>query len=156
MRNPGFNYNLIQSSGIMKTFVQTRDIFICHGWENSPHIRTLTEELDKATEFDDQFAYINHGDFDKTVLVEDRLSTLEIIVKDQIKNAAVLLVMTDLYEEYNEWIDFELKLAKDLNKPVILIRSYENRKTPPHLEQRADDVVAFEPEKLLKKIKKYS
>jgi len=140
----------------MATNVQTRDIFIAHGWEYNEYIQKLIDALDRAGEFDDQFAYINYGEFDKNIPKENNAENLEEIIKGQIDNSAVVLVLTDLYREYKDWIDRELELAKEMNKPVILIRSYENRVSPSHLEEAADEVIVFDPEEILKEVKNYA
>lgn len=139
----------------MSVIIQTRDIFIAHGWKKSEHIYKLIEELDRATEFDDQFAYINHGEFDSSALTEKDFASHEIEVQNQIKNANVVLILTDLYDEFKDWIDQELEIARNLEKPVIVIRSYKDKETPPHLEELADEIVFFDPEEILKEIKNY-
>lgn len=139
----------------MNVIVETRDIFIVHGWENSPHIHKLTELLDRANEFDKEFAYVNHGNFDRSVLRDEMLKDLNLALKEQMNEADVALVMTDIYQDHKEWIDKEINLAKELNMPVLLIRSYENRETPPQLEEKADEIVVFDPEEIMKEIKNY-
>lgn len=139
----------------MATIVETRNIFIAHGWENSQHIHKLIELLDRADTFDKQFAYINHGNFDKSVLRNDVLNDLNLALKEQMTEADVVLVMTDIYHDYKDWIDKEINLAKELDLPVILIRSYENRETPSHLEEKVNETVVFDPEEILKEIKNY-
>lgn len=139
----------------MATIVETRNIFIAHGWENSQHIHKLTELLDRAHTFDKEFAYVNHGNFDKSVLRDEVLNHLNLALREQMTEADVVLVMTDIYHDHTDWIDKEINLAKELDLPIILIRSYENRKTPPHLEQKADEIVVFDPEEILKEIKNY-
>ena len=139
----------------MATIVETRNIFIAHGWENSQHIHKLIELLDRADTFDKQFAYINHGNFDKSVLRNDVLNDLNLALKEQMNEADVVLVMTDIYHDYKDWIDKEINLAKELDLPVILIRSYENRETPSHLEEKVNETVVFDPEEILKEIKNY-
>ncbi|WP_340104913.1 TIR domain-containing protein [Rhodohalobacter sp. 8-1] len=139
----------------MATIVENRDIFIAHGWENSQHIHKLTELLDRADTFDKEFAYVNHGNFDRSVLRDEMLNDLNLALKEQMNEADVVLVMTDIYHDHADWIDKEITLAKELDLPIILIRSYENRETPPELEEKADEIVVFDPKEILKEIKNY-
>ncbi|PWN08179.1 TIR domain-containing protein [Rhodohalobacter mucosus] len=139
----------------MATIVQTRDIFIAHGWQYSDHIHKLQEELDRAGRMDDQFAYVNHGNYDTREPMETALDSLDITVKDQMAKADVFLLPVDLYDEHKEWAEKELKLAEDMDMPVIVIRSYKNRETPAHLEERADDIIVFDPEEILRSVKNY-
>lgn len=140
----------------MNVIVEIRDVFIAHGWENSPHIHKLSELLDRADEFDKEFAYVNHGNFDRSVIRDEMLNDLNLALKKQMNEADVALVMTDIYHDHKEWIDKEINLAKELDMPVLLIRSYENRETPPQLEEKADEIVFFDPEEILKEIKNLS
>jgi len=140
----------------MAAFVRTHDIFIAHGWENSEHIHKLVENLDRADAFDEEFTYINHGNFDRSVINDEKLNAEVLALKEQLSQADLVLAMTDLYSEFQEWMDKEVELAKEQEMPVIVIRSYENRQTPPLLEEKADEVVLFDPEHILKGIKKYS
>lgn len=139
----------------MATSVETRHILIAHGWENSQHIHKLTELLDRADTFDKEFAYINHGNFDKSVLQDETLNDLDLAIKEQMTKTDLVLVMTDIYYDYKEWIDKEVDLARELDLPIILIRSYNNRETPSHLEEKADANVVFDPEEILKEIKNF-
>lgn len=139
----------------MSTIIESRDIFIAHGWENSQHIHKLTQLLDRADEFDNEFAYINHGNFDRSVLRDEMLNDLNLALKEQMTEADVVLVMTDIYHDHKDWIDKEITLAKDLGLPIVLIRSYENRETPPELEEKADEIVVFDPEEIMQEVKNY-
>ncbi len=139
----------------MTAIIETRDIFIAHGWENSPHIHRLTEMLNRANEFDKEFAYVNHGNFDRSALSDETVNDLNSALRQQMTKADVALVMTDIYHDHKEWINKEIKLAKDLDIPVILIRSFESLETPPELEEIADEIVVFDPEEIMKKIKSY-
>ena len=139
----------------MAAIVETRQIFIAHGWENSQHIHKLTELLDRADTFDKEFAYVNHGNFDRSVLRDEMLNDPNLALKEQMTEADVVLVMTDIYHDFKDWINKEIKLAKELDLPIILIRSYENRETPSHLEEKTDEIVVFDPEEILKAIKNY-
>ena len=140
----------------MAVNVQTRDIFIAHGWKYSEHIHKLRELLNRADQFDEEFAYVDHGNFDRSVLRDKLLNDLDLAIREQISEADVVLVLTDIYEENKEWIDKEVKLANELKMPVILVRSFENRETPSHLEEKADVIVVFDPEEIMKEIKNYS
>lgn len=137
----------------MNAITETRDIFIAHGWENSQHIHRLTEMLDRADEFDKEFAYINHGNFDKSALNKDTPDSMNLALKEQMTKADVALVMTDIYHDHKDWIEQEITLAKELEMPVLVIRSYKNLETPPELEQKADEIVVFDPEEILKEIR---
>ncbi len=139
----------------MSTFVQTRDIFIAHGWKQSDHILKLQEQLDRGSEFDEQFVYVNHGNFDPSEIEKKDADSLDIALRNQMANADVLLLPIDLYEENKEWVDKELKLARDMEIPVVIIRSFKNLETPPHLEQTADEAVVFDPEEIMKAVKNY-
>lgn len=139
----------------MSTIVQTRNVFITHGWKHSDHILKLQEELDRGSEFDEEFAYVNHGNFDPTSLLQDDVDSLNVEVRNQMNKADVVLLPVDLYEDHKEWVDKELKLAIDMELPVVLIRSFKNTETPPHLEEKADEVVVFDPEEILKAVKNY-
>ena len=139
----------------MSTLVQTRDIFIAHGWKHSDHILRLQEQLDRSSEFDEQFAYVNHGNFDPSELEETDVESLNIAVRNQMANADVILLPIDLYNDNKEWVDKEIELAKDMDLPVVIVRSYKNVETPPNLEQTADRSVVFDPEEILKAVKNY-
>ena len=139
----------------MSTTVQTRNVFIAHGWQYSDHIHRLQEELDRAGRIDDQFAYVNHGNYDTKEPMETEMESLDLAVKDQMAKADVFLLPVDLYHEHKEWADKELRLAEDMDMPIVVIRSYKNLETPAHLEERADDVIVFDPEEILGSVKNY-
>lgn len=129
------------------------NIFIGHNWENSEHIHKVSEELDKMKQIDEKFDFLNQSNFDTSTMESTEKADLNNALRDQLEKSDVALILTDLYLENSEWLDKEIAMASEMNLPVIVVRSWDQKETPPELEEKADDVVYFEPKTIIQSIR---
>ena len=138
------------------TDVNIYNVFISHNWNNSEHIHKITEQMDRISDLDPQFEYVNQGEFGKTSFESFSEEDLRITYREQIENSDIVLLLTDLYDEAKEWMDYAIECARELDVPVLAIRSFNNKEVPPELSENANEVVFYYTEEVMKVIKKYS
>ncbi|MEX0647260.1 MAG: TIR domain-containing protein [Balneolaceae bacterium] len=139
----------------MATDVNIYNIFIGHNWEHNEHIHKITEQLDRMNDIDRQFDYLNQADYKKPGYEKLSPEDLRIAYREQIENSDVVLLLTDMFEDAEEWMEYALDCAKDLDIPVLVIRSFNNKQVPARLAENADDVVFYFTEEVMKAIKSY-
>jgi bifunctional DNA-binding transcriptional regulator/antitoxin component of YhaV-PrlF toxin-antitoxin module len=75
------------------------------------------------------------------------LGTLEKInendLMEQIKPAEIVIVLSGLYNKYKSTIKKQVDIARNLNKPIIVIRPYGMETVPEELEEIAADIVGW-------------
>ena len=106
------------------------NIFISHISENEEEYSTFTQKLSSAHDFQ----YENFGILEK---IGDK------DIEEQIKPVGVVIVLSGLYNKYKSVIKKQLNIARNLNKPIIVIRPYGMENVPLELEETADDIVGW-------------
>lgn len=64
-------------------------------------------------------------------------------LKKQIKSAGVVIILSGLYTKYKRAIKKQIDTARDLDKPIIVIRPYGLENVPPELEEIVEDIVGW-------------
>ena len=64
-------------------------------------------------------------------------------VQDQIRTTAVVLVLAGMYSSHREWIQAEIELANEFDKPIIGIRPHASDQTPNVVEDAAVEMVGW-------------
>ncbi|WP_414469930.1 TIR domain-containing protein [Methanobacterium sp. ACI-7] len=105
-------------------------IFISHTNKNEDEYLTFIQKLSSAQDFE----YKDYGVLTK--ISEDEL-------QEQIEPVGVVIILSGLYNEYGSLIKTQLETAKNLDKPIIVIRPYGMENVPSELEKIAVDVVGW-------------
>lgn len=138
--------------------LKTYDLFISHAWRYGDDYIRLTNMLDNAT----NFYYRNYSaPKDKPL---HNIDTTDVRTKDQIKQAIVrkispvnaVLVISGMYYNYREWMQYEIDIAKIFNKPIIALKPYGASFIPKEVDDKADVVVNWNTESIVKAIRQYS
>ena len=138
--------------------LKTYDLFISHAWRYGDDYTRLTNMLDNAT----NFYYRNYSaPKDKPL---HNIDTTDARTKDQIKPAIIrkispvnaVLVISVMYYNYREWMQYEMDIAKVFNKPIIALKPYGASYIPKEVEDKADIVVNWNTESIIKAIRQYS
>lgn len=107
-------------------------IFISHIGENEKEYDLINEKLSSAHEFE----YENFS-----ILRKDELGEKEL--EKQIKPANVVIILSGLYNNYNNIIKKQIDISRRLNKPIIVIRPYGMEDVPSELEEIAAEIIGW-------------
>ena len=113
-------------------------LFVSHVFEPADDYDRVFEYLESSH----NFYYRNcsdperRGSGDREGLKEE--------LRRQINQAEVVIVVSGLYKQFQELIDFQLNCAKGLKKPVVVVEYFGvKQKLPVQLEALADEVVEW-------------
>lgn len=128
-------------------------IFISHAWRYSDDYNRLIDLLDHTPEFSYSDYSINQ---DKS-LTQGKISDyiLEEKLKEQIRNASVVLVLLGMYYEYHSWMQTEFKIAKEMGKPIIGILPWGQKRGPDGSRLGCTAVVGWNKQNIVNHIRLY-
>jgi hypothetical protein len=112
-------------------------LFVSHVFQPSDDYHRVFEYLESSH----NFFYRNCSD------PQQRPATPEAMKEElrrQITLAEVVIITTGLYKDHRDLVDFELKCAKGLEKPVIVMETFGvKEKVPVQLEALSDEIIEW-------------
>ena len=119
-------------------------IFVGHFWKPSEAYEKLIQMLDSHSDIN----YLNYSQPNKDPGASRRSETL----KAEIRNAQLILMLSDGYKDGKKWIDFQIEFAQSMGKKFIGIRSQSGGVLPEMIQDASHAIIDFESEKLLETI----
>lgn len=121
------------------------DVFISHAWTYSERYWDTVRLLDTASANLSWFSYRNYSvPKHDPVLAPDenvRIAKLTALLKEQIRQASVIIVPAGMYVANRFWIQTEINLARSAfsrSKPIIALRRRGQQRDPDELMSIAD------------------
>lgn len=138
--------------------LKTYDLFISHAWRYGDEYNRLTNMLDSAT----NFCYRNYSapeykplvNLDSTDVQSKR--DIEEAIKRKIKPVNAVLIISGMYYNYREWMQYELNVAKEYNKPIIAVKPYRSLFTPKEIIDNCNTLVGWNTNSIVQAIRDYS
>lgn len=139
-------------------YLKTYNLFISHAWAYGESYDRLVSLLNQAP----YFSYKNYS------APEDRpLHTLgydPVRTKSQIMSAIdrkiapvhCVLVLSGMYTNHSEWMQYEIDTALRMHKPIIGIRPFRSTRTPSAVESVADVMVSWNTNSIISAIRDLS
>lgn len=116
---------------------KTYHLFITQVAETDEEYQRFTGRLKDAHDFN----YENHSD--KSFSGTADMDALKNVIKGQITDIDLVIVLSRLYPTYKNLIMTVLNLAQELEKPVLLIRPYGMENVPEELEKLSNGVIGW-------------
>src|SRR5690625_4808528 len=98
--------------------LRTYPIFISHSWDYNKEYYRLEEMLDNARYF--KWKNLSVPQHDSLNTTTDKELYNELVY--QIRPSCLVIVSGGMYVNNRKWIDKEIDIALDLNKPIIGIK----------------------------------
>lgn len=124
------------------------DVFVSHAWEYSERYFGVIGLLDTAKANLSWFSYRDYSvpKHDPIVATDEqvKIAKLTALLKEQIRQASVVIVPAGMYVNNRFWIQKEIDLAKKgflYPKPLVGIRRRGQQRTPAELEEQCDAMV---------------
>ena len=129
------------------------NVFISHSWAYSDAYEKLVDLLDA----DVKFLYKNYS-VPKNDPIHNATNdkALYDAIKNQMKNASVILILAGVYSSYSKWIDKEIEIAQNeftTSKKIIAIEPWGAEKTSTKVKNAADKIVKWQTSSIVKAIK---
>ena len=134
------------------------NLFISHAWTYGEDYKNLKKLLDSAP----FFKYNNYSAPKDNPLInlDGTKATNKTQIKEAIKRkinpVSCVLIISGLYYNNREWMQFELEYANKINKPIIAIKPWGNTRMPSEVEDVADIVVNWNTDSIVSAIRNYS
>ena len=134
--------------------LKTYDLFLSHVWrstENSEYYR-LERLLRQAT-------YFNWRNY--SVPEHDPLGTktdreLVQALNRQIAPINCFLVISGMYVNHRKWIQKEIEIAQDYDKPIVGIKPWGQERIPVQVQDAADEMVGWQTDSIISAIRNWS
>lgn len=114
-------------------------LFISHAWSYSERYKRAIQFLNDAK----NFSWTNYS-----VPMDDafpRMTNAQLTeaMRRQIRPVQCVVIVSGMYVNHSDWIQFEMDFAKSLEKPILGIRRWGEQRTPQSVVDCADEMVAW-------------
>lgn len=83
-------------------------------------------------------------------------SQLRADLKNQIRPAQAVLIISGMYANYREWIQYEMDVSKDFGKPIIGIQPWGAKRVPTEVRSAATTMVKWNTKSIVSAIRKHA
>lgn len=129
------------------------NLFISHSWTYNNTYEDLTKLLNNAS----YFSYKNYSvPKDDPIHNANNDRELYNAIEEQIRHASVVLILAGVYSSYSKWIDKEIEIAQNLNKPILAIEPWSSEKTSAKVKNSADRIVRWNTDSIVSAIRNIS
>ena len=128
-------------------------LFISHSWSYSDEYERMFDLLDDASYFE----YRNYSVPEEDAIDADSDEELEEELREgQIKPASVFIALVGLYSSYSDWIGREIRIAEDVDKPILGVEPWGSDSTSNYVERHADQMVGWNTDSIVDAIRDLS
>jgi len=130
--------------------LRTYEVFICHDWQYSEDYYRVCTFLDAAPNFRwRDLSVPEHDPLEYDDLLQKNL-------RDQIRPADVMLVLSGMYTARSRWMDWEMSFGRRLGKPIVGIKPWGNVQIPIAVQRNAWDIVGWNSSSIVNAIRRYA
>ncbi len=127
------------------------NLFISHSWAYSDAYEKLIGLLNSKGGY---FPYKNYSvPQNDPIHNAPNQALLYAAIENQIKPASVVLILAGVYSSYSKWINIEIKIAKQLGKPIVAIEPWGSEKTSNVVKEAADEIVKWNTDSIVNAIR---
>lgn len=126
------------------------NLFISHSW-------TYGDAYDKLVSMLDSNRYFNYKDY--SVPKNNPIHNapydyqLRAAIRNQMQHASCVLILAGVYATYSKWINIEIQLAKEMNKPIIAIEPWGAERTSSIVKNNANKIVKWQTSSIISAIR---
>ena len=133
--------------------MKTYNIFISHSWAYGDAYDKLSDMLRGAS-------YFYHKDYsipkDDPVHNASTDWQLENAIEEKMKPCSAILIMAGKYATFSKWIKKEIKIANNLDKPIIAIAPWGSEQISQLVKDNAVMVAGWNSSSIVQAIKDHS
>ncbi|MFI3300550.1 MAG: TIR domain-containing protein [Candidatus Gastranaerophilales bacterium] len=126
-----------------------RKIFISHCWSYDDAYETIKGWLETAQ-------YYSFADY--SISMDQKLvglteSQLKLAIAERIRQCSIFIVPTGMYCNGRDWIEYEIKTAKNMGKPILAVRPRGQEKNSRLVIDNADKIVGWNQKSVIEGVK---
>jgi hypothetical protein len=136
--------------------LKTYDLFLSHAWRYNDDYYRVEEMLREAPLFNwRNYSVPEHDPLIDPNSPSGKAKLIELLSK-QVRPVNCVLILGGMYAAYSEWILKEIKLAQDLNKPILGIYPWGQRNMPLAIQNAASELVGWNTSSIVSAIRRNS
>jgi hypothetical protein len=129
------------------------NLFISHSWAYGDAYEKLVNLIENRP----YFSFKNYSvPKDDPIHNAPNQTALYQAIKQQISSSHIVIILAGVYATYSNWINKEVKIAKDefnTPKPILAIEPWGSEKTSKFVKENADMIVKWNTESILSGIR---
>lgn len=114
-------------------------LFISHAWKYSDRYKRAVQFLNDAN----NFSWTNYSVPEDDAFDKMSVADLTEAMRRQIRPVQCVVIVSGMYVNHSEWIQFEMEFAKLLGKPILGIKRWGEQRTPQNVVNCADEMVSW-------------
>ncbi len=121
-------------------------VFISHAWRYNNDYERIVSFLNQSG-----IKYINYS-----VPKSDAYppgTDLKAALREQVRQASVVIIIGGMYAHYSGWINYEIKVAKSYGKKIIGVRPWGSERMPVVVQEASDVIVGWQMQSIANAIK---
>lgn len=127
-------------------------LFISHAWIHNDDYYTLVDMLNKAN----HFKWHNYSVPEHEPLLVTTTKQLDEGLVLQIRLTQAVIIISGMYAAHRQWIQREIEIAQEMNKPIIGIKPWGNERIPVAVQSAACEMVGWNTTSIVDAIRRYS
>ena len=122
------------------------NVFISHAWNYNDEYYRLRDMLNNAANFSWR---------DYSVPSHDPLTgALRQQFMDRIQLTHIVLVLSGMYATYSDWMQREMRIARNMGKPILAIIPQGAERVPTDIQAMANDIVRWNTQSVVDAIRR--
>lgn len=136
--------------------LKTYDLFLSHAWRYNDSYYRLEEMLKEAPLFNwRNYSVPKHDPLIDPNTPAGKAKLTELLNR-QVRPVNCVLILGGMYAAHSEWILKEIKLAQDLNKPIVGIYPWGQQNMPLAIQNTAIELVGWNTSSIVSAIRRNS
>lgn len=135
--------------------MSTYNIFISHAWKYSEDYNQVVKWLNEA-QAEGLLTWKNYSVPEHDPLIDPNTTIgktkLKNMLKEQIRPASKVVVISGMYAAYSDWIDFEIDTSVGYSKYIIGLKPWGQQRIPTKVSDNADVMVGWNKSSLINAI----
>jgi hypothetical protein len=128
---------------------KTYRLFISHSWAYSDAYEKMIKLIDGQG-----LDYYNHSvPIDDPIHTNGTAKQLRVAIEAKMKGTSCVVILAGVYATYSKWINEEISIAKDYEKPIIAVEPWASEKTSKVVKDNADKIVKWQGKSIVDAIK---
>ncbi|MBQ8823710.1 MAG: TIR domain-containing protein [Ruminococcus sp.] len=139
-------------------YLRNYNLFISHAWKYGDEYDRLIRLLNNAN----NFSYKNYSAPEERPLKNTDGSSVKTsyeigaAIDRKIANSQIILVISGMYANNREWMEYEIDTAVHMNKPIIAIKPWGNVSMPVYIKNVANEIVGWYTDSIVLAIRRHS
>lgn len=128
-------------------------LFISHSWAYS-------DAYEKLVQFFNEHPNFKWTDYSvpKSDPIHNAPSSQALYeaIKRQVSSVNCVIILAGVYSTYSTWINKEIEIAKNYNKPIIAVEPWASERTSQIVKSNANAIVKWQSGSIVSAIRQYS